>query len=897
MGLEVNVDDFVNPNGNGTVFPIAVRKRDGRLVDYVFEKQVDSIYSAAESIQGRDRKESERVAMEAVKILTKKGLKIATAEEIDAASYEALRLCEHNTTAHMYKVYGQNKRKIMEMKTRGVSSQGNTTDSFLMVSSASDESAKPWDRDRIVESLVIDADLPPTVATKISKAIEISLGGLSGFKSVSTSLIRELAIEEMLKRERFEAAERYRSFGIPRADLERMISDKNKENANIVSSNPEAVGYNIVGKILKEYALSGGIFSQEVAEAHSRGIVHVHNLEAPVRVYCSSHSLEYLKKFGLVLQNLQSSSSSARHARTLTGHLNTFLASMQAYYAGALGEGYMNIFYAPEIEADLEEMGLEAIDYKLKDTEELKKRIDEARKGGRDVSELELKLKDDEEKIRLWQADPISILPDEKIKSVCKQEFQHLIFSSSQNAFSRGGQTLFLDFNMHTGVPKYLWDTPAVGVKGKYAMKKQGRRVYLKERKLEEKTSSGYPLMELIDPETERVVMREKLEQSNGTVNVVQEPFLESGEKLVTYGDYDKLAKTIFRAAMNIWGKGDSRGTPFAFPKFDMHVNEDTFKDPEQVELLKEACKIASENGSPYFIFDRDEVTLSACCRLRTALTDNYVLKHPESMRFCGFLNVTINLPQAAYRAAKKNERNIEGLLSEIDSAMDIAVKAHLQKRDYIRQLQGPGLPQWQTGMPSMDGQPYIDLDKATYIIGLIGLNEAMQSVLGKELHELTPEETEQYALRTITHMNLRAKEYGSKLGLKFSLEETPAESASRRLAKSDIARFPEAKGIVKGGEEPYYTNSIHFRADAPIDLITRIRAQSLYHPAIESGAMIHAFIGEEKPSPESIYTLVEKVFRETQAAQITVSPEFTICRTCNKTYRGLKDECPNEHN
>lgn len=74
---------------------------------------------------------------------------------------------------------------------------------------------------------------------------------------------------------------------------------------------------------------------------------------------------------------------------------------MQAYYAGALGIGYINIMYAPYVEhMSYDEM---------------------------------------------------------------KQEAQHLIFSGSQSAFSRGGQTLFLDFNIHTGIPNYLKKIQAIG--------------------------------------------------------------------------------------------------------------------------------------------------------------------------------------------------------------------------------------------------------------------------------------------------------------------------------------------------------------------------------------------------------------------------------------------------
>ena len=57
---------------------------------------------------------------------------------------------------------------------------------------------------------------------------------------------------------------------------------------------------------------------------------------------------EYVKKYGLRdLANLNTESKPARSASVLTGHLNTFLASMQANYAGALGIAYINIFYAP----------------------------------------------------------------------------------------------------------------------------------------------------------------------------------------------------------------------------------------------------------------------------------------------------------------------------------------------------------------------------------------------------------------------------------------------------------------------------------------------------------------------------------------------------------------------
>ena len=328
---------------------------------------------------------------------------------------------------------------------------------------------------------------------------------------------------------------------------------------------------------------------------------------------------------------------------------------------------------------------------------------------------------------------------------------------------------------------------------------------------------------------------------------------------------------------LDVWRKGDQYGNIFAFPKCDLHINADTLEDPAQREILEQACQIASENGVPYFIFDRDEVTLSACCRLRTTIKDDYMIRHPESMRFCGFQNITINLPQAAYRAGRGNW---ERFYEEVDRMVEIAIKAHVQKRAFIASLMtDPSKPLWEIGKIAADGRPYVDLEKATYIIGLIGLNECMLFMTGRELHE--DNGLIRRGLHLIRRMQFHARELGEHEGMHVALEESPAESAARRLAKVDLRRFPEAREVVRGdvdNDEMYYTNSVHLRADAPVDLLTRIRLQSKFHRAIESGAIIHAFVGEERPPAASIMNLVEKTFRNTQTAQLTISPEFTIC-------------------
>ncbi len=636
----------------------------------------------------------------------------------------------------------------------------DSTELLLMVAGDTREEISSWDKSKITQALMREAGLPKVEAEIIANEVERKIFA-SGIQTISVDLIRSLVDNELFVRGYDTKLQQQRILGIPTFDLKQLILSKSKENSNVVANNPEAVNLAIAETILKKYALQE-LFSPEVANAHRKGRIYLHDLGFPVRVYCSAHSLEYIKKYGLKLLNLSTISRPANHADTLTGHLNTFLASMQAYYAGALGLAYLNIFYAPYFVG----------------------------------------------------------VPYKQIK----QEAQRLIYSCSQNAFSRGGQTLFVDFNIHLGIPNYLRDIPAIGPGGKYTGK--------------------------------------------------------------TYAHYEKEAQLFAKALMEVWMEGDAQGKVFPFPKFDLHVDQTSFDDPEQFKLLQYACKVASENGSTYFIFDRDEVNLSMCCRLKTTIRDTYMIEHPESMRYCGFQNVSINLPQAAYRAGKGN---INDCISQIKEAMDIAMEAHLQKKAFIHKLMTTeNGTLWQIGKTAEDGRPYVDLEKATYIIGVIGLNECVQYLIDEELHE--SEEAYKLGLRIIAAMNLKAKELEKKYGLKVTLEETPGESAPYKFARTDIREFPESIHYVKGDLDTgaiYYSNSAHFAAEAPIDIIERITKQGRFNTLIESGSITHIFIGEQKIDPASILNLVKKSWLHTQSAQIVFSPEFTICRDCGKVSRG----------
>ncbi len=662
--------------------------------------------------------------------------------------------------------------------------KGDSTDIALLVTTSSKAEIDSWDRNRIVRCLIREINADPELAEEIASEVEKVIFE-SHLSTVTTSIIRELVDIQLLKRGLGTLHQRHTHLGLPTFDVEQIILNANKENSN-TTHNPESINLTLAENILKQYALTK-VFSEDVAQAHLKGDIHLHDLGFITRPYCGGHSLEYIKKYGLSLPNITSTSKPAKHPEVLIGHMVKMASTLQSHYAGAIGWEAVNIFFAPFL------------------------------KG----------------------------LPYSRIKQLA----QMIIYEFNQLAGARGSQVVFTDFNLYYGVPPHFRDVFALGPGGKYLKPNGDDFIYLDE------------------PE----------------------------EGCLTYKDFEFEANQFLKALFEVYLEGDATGKTFVFPKPLLHLNESFFQTPGWEELLNLACKAASKQGITYFVFDRgSEVTVSQCCRLKLRLgeKDLQEAKTPEKLRFTALQNVTINLPRIAYKARGNDWQ----LTKEIIKAMRLVTKAHLQKKKFIESLLALG----ENGplaffTAAKDGEPYLRVDRLTYLCGILGLNEMVQFHYGKQLHE--SEEAYKFGLKVIAIMSRYAQKISKRYNIKLVLEETPAESAAYRLAKLDMKYYPFfASRVLKGNIEKgefYYTNSVHFAADAPIDYIERVIKQSRFHPMIEAGAIIHIWLGESEPHPDSIKNFVIKTFSSTQAEQIAFSPEFTVCEDCYRTNRGLFTDCP----
>ena len=172
-------------------------------------------------------------------------------------------------------------------------SNADSTDFSLMVEPATKKETFPWNKKKIADALEEEAEVPHEVALKIANIVERRVI-TSGIKRISTSLIRELVDNELFEMGYNANLAKQAIIGMPKYDIEQLIYSKNKENSNISTNSPEAINLAIAENTLKQYALQE-VFSKDVAEMHLNGAIHLHDLGYPTRVYCSSHSIEYIK--------------------------------------------------------------------------------------------------------------------------------------------------------------------------------------------------------------------------------------------------------------------------------------------------------------------------------------------------------------------------------------------------------------------------------------------------------------------------------------------------------------------------------------------------------------------------------------------------------------------------
>ncbi len=338
------------------------------------------------------------------------------------------------------------------------------------------------------------------------------------------------------------------------------------------------------------------------------------------------------------------------------------------------------------------------------------------------------------------------------------------------------------------------------------------------------------------------------------------------------YKDCKREMDMINKAFIETMIEGDAEGRGFQYPIPTYSITRDfDWSDTENNRLLFE---MTSKYGTPYFSnyinsdMEPSDVR-SMCCRLRLDLRElrkksGGFFGSGESTGSVGV--VTINLPRLAYLASDEAD-----FYRRLDRMMDISARSLHVKRTVITKLLNEGLyPYTKRYLGSFDNH--------FSTIGLVGMNEAALNAKWLRL-DLTHPEAQQFAKEVLNHMRERLSDYQEQYGDLYNLEATPAESTSYRLAKHDVARYPD---IITAGDKdgaPYYTNSSHLPVGYTADIFEALDIQDELQTLYTSGTVFHAFLGEKLPDWKAAANLVRTIAENYALPYYTLSPTYSICK------------------
>ncbi len=341
-----------------------------------------------------------------------------------------------------------------------------------------------------------------------------------------------------------------------------------------------------------------------------------------------------------------------------------------------------------------------------------------------------------------------------------------------------------------------------------------------------------------------------------------------------TYGQFQPEMDMLNMAFCEVMMEGDKKGRVFTFPIPTINVTRAfDWNSPVVNKFMEVTCKYGIPYFSNYVNSDLSpEDALSMCCRLR--LDTSELRKRGGGLFGSNPLTgsigvVTINLPRIAYLSKSWGE--FKGRLWRM---MYIARNSLEIKRKTIEDQTANGMYPYSANylknIKERTGHYWFNHFNT---IGLVGMNEACQNFLGKDL---TTPEGQQFGLDALDYMREVITNIQEETGHFYNLEATPAEGTSYRLAQLDKERYPQ---IITAGEEvPYYTNSSQLPVGYTDDIFETLDLQDELQCKYTGGTVLHLYLGEQIKDIEVAKQLLQRAFARYKLPYLSLTPTFSVC-------------------
>lgn len=255
---------------------------------------------------------------------------------------------------------------------------------------------------------------------------------------------------------------------------------------------------------------------------------------------------------------------------------------------------------------------------------------------------------------------------------------------------------------------------------------------------------------------------------------------------------------------------------------------------------LKEFCRVGADRGM-VFHFDRPSGNGNG------APTGWSATAHA----------ITLNLPQAFYRSEAGTD-----FYSELETSIELASKAHLQKRQLLRKFTDRATGAFAGGLGwNAEGAGALRFEDLEYAVGIAGLNEAVRLLSGEEI--VGSDAAVRLALRIVSYIYFRLREESSRHGLRLVLEDVPVVDASDRFVKIDGQLYPRARGLL--ADRTRYTPGFRVRGVASFESLA---VEARFHTLVPSA---RATVERSRLSAAELFSVLGRLHGETQASRLAV--------------------------
>jgi len=396
-----------------------------------------------------------------------------------------------------------------------------------------------------------------------------------------------------------------------------------------------------------------------------------------------------------------------------------------------------------------------------------------------------------------------------------------------------------------------------------------------------------------------------------------------AGKKVGYVVDYVDEATLFLKAFVKEMTKGDAIGRPFTFPIPTVLHNQAFYKRlREDPELWKLFWLNVAVRGQFYFLNIPEDIARCFCCRLKIDL--------PRGIWYLpalfGSINyISINMPRLAYVA--KDETEFFDKLRELMNVCRKILQLLRKRYEMFYEMNYYPLTKFFAEADGVDGNV---IRKYYYnTIAVVGMAEAVSIWILKNRDDLLREmrgrwfktiwhfmdsdlikETTQFYKQVVTFMHKVIQEFSIIDGVKYNIEQAPAESASVKLALKDLQTFgkaiepfiPRDIDPITGKTEYFYTSqNTPYYTTLSLDLQIDIEAevQKLYSGGVVKILQVHKPFIEWDGGKEAVDEGLERLEKfihwcmNKGVIYLGYTPVQNFCLNCGYFWVGYPYTCP----